>query len=154
VVSEDREEEVACPRIGEVVAREAAMVVRSYRDLVVWQRAMGLVEKVYRATTGFPKAEVFGLTNQMRRAAVSVPSNVAEGQGQGSTTAFLHFLALARGSLQELETQIQIAGRLGYLASSAADELLEASGEVARVMNGLRSALAARKGESKCRPLH
>jgi four helix bundle protein len=130
------------------------MEVRSYRDLIVWQKAMDLVEKVYRHTASFPKAEVFGLTNQMRRAAVSIPSNVAEGQGQGSTTSFLHFLALARGSLQELETQILIAGRLRYLSPADVDGLLEASGEVSRVMSGLRSALASRKDESKCRPLH
>jgi four helix bundle protein len=130
------------------IAEGRAMVVRCYRDLVVWQKAMDLVEKVYRVTGTFPKAEMFGLTNQMRRAAVSVPSNVAEGQGQGSTTAFLHFLALARGSLQELETQILISGRLRYLATEGVDELLETSGEVARVMSGLRSALAARKEQS------
>jgi len=78
---------------------------RSYKDLVTWQRAMDLVTSTYRATAGFPKAELSGLTSQLRRAAVSIPSNIAEGQGRLSTKEFRYFLGQARGSLMEVETQ-------------------------------------------------
>jgi four helix bundle protein len=83
--------------------------VRSYRDLVAWQKAMRLVTDVYRCTESFPKAEVYGLTAQLRRAAISVPSSIAEGQGRASTGEFKQFLGHARGSLLEVETQLQIA---------------------------------------------
>lgn len=88
------------------------MTVRHYSDLIVWQKAMDLVVHVYEVTESFPQREVFGLTNQVRRAAVSIPSNIAEGQGRGTTKDFLHFLAIARGSLQEVETQLLLAYRL------------------------------------------
>jgi four helix bundle protein len=86
--------------------------VRSYRDLVVWQKSMALVINVYRCTQAFPKAEKYGLAAQSRRAAVSVPSNIAEGQGRISTGEFKQFLGHARGSLLEIETQISIAQEL------------------------------------------
>lgn len=85
---------------------------RSYKDLVAWQKAMDLVTATYRSTTTFPKEEQFGLTSQLRRAAVSIPSNIAEGQGRLSEKEFRHFLGLARGSLMEVETQFQIAQNL------------------------------------------
>ncbi len=88
------------------------MKVKNYRELVVWQKAMTFVELVYRATRQFPREELYGLTNQLRRAAVSVPSNIAEGQGRFSTREFLSFLSIARGSLREAETQLMIAQRL------------------------------------------
>ena len=88
------------------------MTVHHYSDLIVWQKAMDLVVHVYEVTESFPQREVFGLTNQVRRAAVSIPSNIAEGQGRGTTKDFLHFLAIARGSLQEVETQLLLAYRL------------------------------------------
>lgn len=91
--------------------------VRSYRDLVAWQKAMRLVIDVYRCTQSFPKAEIYGLTAQLRRAAVSVPSNIAEGQGRASIGEFKQFLCHARGSLLEIETQLQIAQSLEYLSS-------------------------------------
>src|SRR6476659_1156091 len=94
--------------------------VRSYQDLVAWQKAMDLVELVYGATRGFPREEVYGLTSQVRRAAVSVPSNIAEGQGRASTKEFLHHLSIARGSLFEVETQVLVAQRLGYLPPDTA----------------------------------
>jgi len=103
--------------------------VRSYRDLVVWQKSMALVTEVYRRTERFPKAETFGLTTQLRRAAVSIPSNVAEGQGRLSTGEFKQFLGHARGSLLELETQILIAQELGYLHAAEGHELLEHAAE-------------------------
>lgn len=88
--------------------------MRSHHRLQAWQQSMQLVELVYRLTAGFPDVERFGLTSQMRRAAVSVPSNIAEGAGRGSRADFLRFLRIARGSLSELETQCLLARRLGY----------------------------------------
>ncbi len=90
--------------------------VRSYRDLVVWQKAIALVTDVYRCTRTFPKEEIYGLSAQLRRAAVSVPSNIAEGQGRVSTGEFRQFLGHARGSLLEVETQLEIARNLEYLS--------------------------------------
>lgn len=87
-------------------------MVRSFRDLEVWQIGLDLVETVYRLTAQFPKSELFGLTAQMRRAAVSIPSNIAEGQARSSSKEFLHFLSYALGSLAELETQLELACRL------------------------------------------
>src|SRR5262245_27131090 len=91
------------------------MAVRHYSELIAWQKAMDLVIQVYQLSEPFLQREMFGLTNQIRRAAVSIPSNVAEGQGRGTTKDFVHFLCVARGSLQELETQVLIAWRLNYL---------------------------------------
>jgi|SRR5579864_6976075 len=88
---------------------------RSYKDLVAWQKSMDLVTATYRTTASFPKDELFGLTSQIRRAALSIPSNVAEGQGRLSEKEFRYFLGQARGSLMEVETQAQIAENLGYL---------------------------------------
>lgn len=117
------------------------MPLQHYRELIVWQKAMSLVEAVYRITNEFPKAEVYGLTSQMRRAAVSVPSNIAEGQGRSSTRDFLHFLAVAQGSLMEVETQITIAERLGYLGREQEAAILEMTAEIGRLLNGLTSSL-------------
>lgn len=117
------------------------MPVKDYRELIVWQKAMDLVELVYRATDGFPQKELYGLTAQMRRAAVSIPSNIAEGQGRYSTRDFLHFLSIARGSLKEVETQIIIAERLGYLDQRVRSNLLELTAEVSRLISGLASSL-------------
>ncbi|WP_145377657.1 four helix bundle protein [Symmachiella dynata] len=116
--------------------------VRHYRDLVAWQKAMDIVEAVYRATSTFPADERFGLTQQLRRAVVSVPSNIAERQGRKSTNEFIHFLSIAKGSLCEVETQLIIAQRLGYLQNELLDQLLTQSDEVGRIMNGLTRSLA------------
>jgi four helix bundle protein len=89
-------------------------VVKSFRDLDVWRLGLDLVETIYRCTAGFPKSEIYGLTAQMRRAAVSIPSNIAEGQARSSSKEFLHFLSFALGSLAELETQIELVDRLRY----------------------------------------
>lgn len=117
------------------------MTVRNYSELVAWQKSMDLVERVYAATKQFPKEELYGLTSQIRRAAVSIPSNIAEGQGRKSTNEFLHHLSIAYGSLREVETQILIAGRLHYLAQEEINHLLELSAEVGRIINGLSKSL-------------
>jgi four helix bundle protein len=118
------------------------MTVRHYRDLIAWQKAMDLVILVYQSTEGFPQREIFGLTNQMRRAAVSIPSNIAEGQGRSSRKDFLHFLAVARGSLQELETQCILANRLNFLDEETRCRLDETTSEVGRILSGLISSLS------------
>ena len=92
---------------------------RKHHDLQVWQFAILLVKDVYTLTANFPSSEAYGLTNQMRRSSVSVPSNIAEGAARNSTKEFLHFLGIARGSLSELETQTIIAREIGYLSDSA-----------------------------------
>jgi four helix bundle protein len=117
------------------------MSIQSYRDLIAWQRAIDLTESVYRKTTDFPKHEIYGLTTQIRRAAVSVPSNIAEGQGRRSTKEFLNFLGIAYGSLCEVETQITLAIRLSYLTSTDGDELFQIAAEVGRLINGLTRSL-------------
>jgi four helix bundle protein len=119
--------------------------VRSYRDLVAWKRAMALVLEIYRCTQGFPKTETYGLISQLRRAAVSIPSNIAEGQARLSTGEFKHFLGNARGSLMELETQVVIAQQLGYFQPDEGGHLLAATAEVGRILNGLLSSLRSRK---------
>ena len=117
------------------------MAVRSFRELIAWQKAMNLVELVYSFSSNFPKEEQYGLTSQLRRAAVSIPSNIAEGQGRSTTTDFLRFLAIARGSLFESETQILIAARLSYLNDQQSFELAEAIAETGRLINGLSNSL-------------
>ena len=109
----------------------------SHKDLIVWQRAMQLVLDVYRCTKVFPREETYGLTSQMRRAAVSIPSNIAEGKGRYSRKELTQFLLHARGSLLELETQIEIARALEYLASEEAEALARRSSEVGRLLNGM-----------------
>jgi four helix bundle protein len=118
------------------------MTVRNYSELIAWQKAMDLVESVYKATRQFPKEEIYGLTSQLRRAVVSVPSNIAEGQGRTSTKEFLHHLSIAYGSLREAETQVLIARRLDYLTNSQSQNLLAMAGEVGRLINGLSKSLA------------
>ena len=109
----------------------------TYEDLEVWCLAMNLVESVYRCTQSFPKQEQYGLTNQIRRAAVSVPSNIAEGKGRSSDRELVQFLNHARGSLYEVQTQLRIASRLRYLQPDSASELDTEAAEVGRLLNGL-----------------
>ena len=116
--------------------------VKSYKDLIVWQKAMDLVELVYQATKRFPREELYGLTNQLRRASVSVPSNIAEGQARNSTAEFRNFLSIARGSLAEVETQLLIAERLHYIDSVKLRELLNIQTEVNKMTNALMGKLA------------
>ena len=117
------------------------MGIQSYRDLLVWQRAMDLVTAVYRASKSWPREEAFGLTGQIRRSAVSIPSNIAEGRGRSSSSEFRNHLSIAHGSLLELETQLLIARNLEYLSPTQADELLTAAAGVGRLLNGLRKSL-------------
>jgi len=103
---------------------------------------MELVTAVYRATTSFPKDELFGITSQLRRAAVSIPSNIAEGQGRLSEKEFRFFLGQARGSLMEVETQLQIAENLGYLEKQVTETLFRMCAEVGRILNGLLASVS------------
>jgi four helix bundle protein len=116
-------------------------MVKSYKELETWQLAMKLVTEVYRVTKDFPKEEIYGLTNQVRRAAVSVPSNIAEGQGRNSTKEFLHYLSIARGSLFEVETQLEIARQLFYIPSEDAALIEQLIASVGRLINGLSRSL-------------
>ncbi len=100
------------------------MKTRHYRELLVWQEAMKLAQDVYKSVQGFTKEELFGLASQLRRAAVSVPSNIAEGHGRTSDKSFALFLGQARGSLYELETQIELAQKLGYIPEQDLQQLL------------------------------
>lgn len=108
-----------------------------HRDVIAWRKAMSLVTAVYSATENFPQREVYGLTQQLRRAAVSVPSNIAEGKARLSMKEFVQFLSKARGSLAELATQLEIAKNLGYLMETTYNSLAEQAAECGRVLNGL-----------------
>jgi four helix bundle protein len=114
---------------------------RHYRDLLVWQKAMELARSVYKETESLPKAELYGLQAQMRRAAVSVPSNIAEGHGRLDDGYFRQFLATARGSLFELQTQMELACDLKFLNEHTTREMMNSCEEVARLINGLLGAL-------------
>jgi len=117
------------------------MKVKNYQELIVWQKAMDLVEDIYTASRTFPREETYGLMSQVRRAAVSIPSNIAEGQGRRTTPDFLRHLSIAYGSLREVETQILIATRLRYLAQGKCQDILNVAAEVGRLLNGLMSSL-------------
>jgi len=111
----------------------------SFEDLIAWQEAMRLVEMVYRCTSAFPRQEVFGLTSQMRRSAVSIPCNIAEGAARNSPRELLQFLGIANGSLGELRTQLQLSVRLGFLKPGS--ECLEQASRVSRILTGLRNSI-------------
>jgi four helix bundle protein len=113
------------------------MGVQSYQELIAWQKAIDLGVVIYEATRAFPREELFGLTSQLRRASVSIPSNIAEGQGRHSANEFVRFLHIAQGSLQEVETQLMIAKRLCYLNEEQHRVLLVRCAEIARLLNGL-----------------
>ena len=111
--------------------------VNSYRDLLVWQKAMGLVIEIYKITQAFPATEVYALTTQIRRCAVSIPSNIAEGYGRNSTADYKRFLQIAVGSLFELQTQIEIAFNLNYLSKNIFDDFFEKTKELDRMLLSL-----------------
>jgi four helix bundle protein len=123
-------------------------VARSYRELLVWQKAKAHAVQIYRATEQFPKAETYSLTSQMRRAAVSVASNIAEGQGRLTRGEFLHFLGQARGSLLELDTQLAIALDLNYLKPDQYETLDREIYQVLGLLNRLIESLRKGRGEA------
>ena len=115
---------------------------KSFRELIVWQKAMAMARQAYLVSRGLPKNEAFGLLTQIRRAAVSVPSNIAEGHGRLTDSQFRHFLGNARGSLYEMQTQIELATDLRYLDENRARELLDQASEVGKLINGLIGSLS------------
>ena len=118
----------------------AAVMAGHFKQLMVWRKAIDLADAVYTASESFPQHEKYGLSSQMRRAAVSVPSNIAEGQSHHSHPDFIRYLRLARGSIAELQTQTVIAGRRGYLTRDAVRRLWRNADEVNRMINGLITA--------------
>ena len=116
-------------------------MIRSYEDLMVWQKAMELVVEVYRVVKLLPREETYGLSDQMRRAAVSVPSNIAEGQSRNTRKDFINFLCIARGSNAELRTQCLICLRLHYIDEGELTKTLSLSGEVGKMINAMIASL-------------
>ncbi len=125
------------------------MKTNKYDDLIVWKKSMGLVKAVYAATRSFPEDERYGLIPQMRRCAISVASNIAEGHGRWSTRDFLHHLSFAYGSLIEIETHVKIAGMLEFIDVTVIESLLAKTAEVGRMLNGLRKYLLSRTKKPK-----
>jgi four helix bundle protein len=118
---------------------------KSYRELIVWQKAMILARQAYTLSKALPRSEAYGLLAQIRKAAVSVPSNIAEGHGRLTDSQFRHFLGNARGSLYEMQTQLELACDLGYIEKEPVRELMAQGAEVGRLINGLVSALGRGK---------
>ena len=116
---------------------ESKMTAKSFRDLIVWQRSIQLATSIYRATSRFPREETYGLIAQLRRSAVSVPSNIAEGQGRSSTGEFRQFLGVARGSNFELQTQLEIARQLGIGDAKSIDDAEALSHEVGKMIHAI-----------------
>jgi four helix bundle protein len=116
-------------------------VIKAYRDLRVWQISMDLVEEVYKQTASFPPEERYGLTSQIRRSGVSVPSNIAEGHARSYTGEYIKHLAISLGSLAEMETQLEIAKRLGFLDDKTFKDMLNITQPLGKQLNSLRSAL-------------
>ncbi len=125
------------------------MTITNYKDLEVWQKSMELVVQYYQITKGFPVNEVYGLASQLQRAAVSVPANISEGHARQHTKEFLQSLSIAYGSLAELETHIEIAKRLGYIATDTAVELIDKTSTIGRMLNGLRRSLEKQKSKGE-----
>ena len=137
------------PKSGlSVAATPLTNPICSYRDLRVWQQSMELVESTYRVTKSFPDTERYGLVNQLRRAAVSVASNIAEGHAR-STGDYVRHLLISSGSLAEIETQFIVSSRLGLLADSEAASLLEACNHLGRMLGGLRKSLRSRRSKPR-----
>jgi len=121
--------------------------MKTYRDLIVWQKAMALVTEIYKVTKSFPRREDYGLTSQVRRCAVSIPSNIAEGYGRHSRNEYIRFLQITLGSLYELQTQLEIAANLGYLKKEEFDALYESTREVERMLSVLMRRLTEGGGK-------
>ena len=118
------------------------MTSEGYRELRVWQSAMKLAEAVYSASRAFPASETYGMTSQLRRAAVSVPANIAEGRSRDHTPDYLRYLSIARGSLAETETLLELAARFGYLPSDQHRELMSLAASTGRQLLALRKSMA------------
>jgi four helix bundle protein len=121
------------------------MVIKSYRDLQVWQKAMDLVVESYKVAALLPKNEVYSLATQIRRAAVSIPANIAEGHGREHLGDYLHHLSCANGSLMELETHFLIASKLSYITDPQLESVLKSAAELGRMLAGLIGKLKARR---------
>ena len=121
------------------------MSIESYRDLEVWERAMGLATMIYELTRSFPQEERFGLTSQIRRAAVSIPANIAEGWGRGGTREFQQYLRIAQGSLRELETHLLLSSRVGLCAETAIEPLLSEATILSKQLVALQRSLQRRR---------
>jgi len=115
--------------------------VRSYQDLSVWQKAMDLVVTIYKATSAFPKTETYGLANQLRRAAISVASNIAEGSAKRSTREFIRFINIASGSVAEMQTQTILSQRLDYFDAVTYARVIQSVDEIGRMLHGLQESL-------------
>ena len=120
------------------------MSVSSYRDLKVWQAAMDLVEHVYELTGCFPKHELYGLTSQIQRSAISIPSNIAEGHSRASSKEFLHYISIALGSVAELETQLMLAGRLKYVGQNDTQCAIARLEDIGKMLRGLQKSLKSK----------
>ncbi len=117
---------------------------KSYRDLKAWQMGMDVAELAYKLTSQFPKHEIYGLSSQLQRSAVSVPANIAEGHARESTKEFLRFLSIAQGSLAELETHLLLARRFGYIQTIELDTMMQMTGETGKIIRGLQRSLNRR----------
>lgn len=118
------------------------MFVKDHKDLIVWQKAMDLVVEIYRLVKKLPKEETYALSDQMRRAVVSIPSNIAEGRGRSSEKDYLRFLFIARGSQAEVETQLLVCVRLDYLSESEIESAMNLCSEVGRMLNSMTRKLS------------
>ena len=115
--------------------------IKSFRDLIIWQRGINLVKEVYKETQNFPKQELYGLTNQIRRSAISIPSNVSEGHIRQHRAEFRQFLSMALGSLAELETQIIISRELNYISNEKSENLIDQMNSLGKMIRGLMKKL-------------
>ncbi|MBK6725589.1 MAG: four helix bundle protein [Acidobacteria bacterium] len=121
--------------------------MRTHENLEVWKKAMDFVVAIYQATDAFPPDERFGLTSQLRRAAVSIPANIAEGAGRNSDKEFIYFLSNAQGSASEVSTEVLIAFRLGYISQETQIQLVSQADEIGRMLSGLRTYLRGKTGQ-------
>jgi len=119
-------------------------MIKDFKDLIVWQKAMELVAEVYRLVKELPKEELFALSDQIRRAAISIPSNIAEGQGRNSTKEFIHFLAIAKGSKAELETQLLLCVKINYMNNAEIETAINLIQEVGKMLNALQKSLTTK----------
>ena len=120
-------------------------MTQGYRDLVVWQQAMDVAVETYRLTSSFPKEEMFGFTSQMRRAAVSIASNIAEGEGRKSKNEFSHFLGIALGSKSELETQLILSERVNLLKTTDTEPIKKSLDDIGKMLTALRREIGSQK---------